>query len=250
MEAGTLLIKPFYGYRPGEAGRLVPDEQTASVVRWIFQQAQLGRGSGEIAGALNRKGLPTPSQAAGYERAAACWNAQHIRRILTNSVYVGTMVYNRTGRKSYKNKTTIRRPETEWIILENHHEPLVPRELFNSLQRPARRQERAYCREPAFFGACCAAEDAEAPWFSEVGKTGRTRISVEKPSAAPSAAGTAAHRTMCGNLCSYEAALKYLERLLRSSQSESGGHRGQAGQRGAEPEDGAGEETGAGAEHD
>ena len=80
MEAGTLLIKPFYGYRPGEAGRLVPDEQTASVVRWIFQQAQLGRGSGEIAGALNRKGLPTPSQAAGYERAAACWNAQHIRQ--------------------------------------------------------------------------------------------------------------------------------------------------------------------------
>lgn len=50
MEAGTLLIKPFYGYRPGEAGRLVPDEQTASVVRWIFQQAQLGRGAGRSPG--------------------------------------------------------------------------------------------------------------------------------------------------------------------------------------------------------
>ena len=76
MEAGTLLIKPFYGYRPGEAGRLVPDEQTASVVGGFFSGTAGAGGAGEIAGALNRKGLPTPSQAAGYEHAAACWNAQ------------------------------------------------------------------------------------------------------------------------------------------------------------------------------
>ncbi|MEI3361711.1 MAG: recombinase family protein [Oscillospiraceae bacterium] len=153
-----------------------------------------------MAGALNRKGLPTPSQAAGYEHAAACWNAQHIRRILTNSVYVGTMVYNRTGRKSYKNKTTIRRPETEWIILENHHEPLVPRELFNSLQRPARRQERRTAVSRP-FSACCAAEDPEAPWFSEVGKTGGRVYLWEKPSGGRRQRQERLHTAPCAGIC-------------------------------------------------
>lgn len=217
MEAGTLLIKPFYGYRPGEAGRLVPDEQTASVVRWIFQQAQLGRGSGEIAGALNRKGLPTPSQAAGYEHAAACWNAQHIRRILTNSVYVGTMVYNRTGRKSYKNKTTIRRPETEWIILENHHEPLVPRELFNSLQRPARRQERRTAVSRPFSGLLrCGRCGSPLVLRSRKNRPDAYICGKNHREGAVSGRdGCTPHHVRESVL--YEAALKYLERLLRSS---------------------------------
>lgn len=179
----------------------MPDEQTASVVRWIFQQAQLGRGSGEIAGALNRKGLPTPSQAAGYEHAAACWNAQHIRRILTNSVYVGTMVYNRTGRKSYKNKTTIRRPETEWIILENHHEPLVPRELFNSLQRPARRQERRTAVSRPFSGPA-ALRKMRKPLGSPKSEKPAGRVYLwEKPSGGRRQRQGRLHTAPCAGIC-------------------------------------------------
>lgn len=44
MEAGTLLIKPFYGYRPGEAGRLVPDEQTAQRGPVDFSAGTAGAG--------------------------------------------------------------------------------------------------------------------------------------------------------------------------------------------------------------
>ncbi len=140
-----------------------------------------------------------------------------IRRILTNSVYVGTMVYNRTGRKSYKNKTTIRRPETEWIILENHHEPLVPRELFNSLQRPARRQERRTAVSRPFSGLLRCGR-CGSPLGSRSRKNRPDAYICGKnhrEGAVSGRDGCTPHHVRESVL--YEAALKYLERLLRSS---------------------------------
>lgn len=138
MESGTLLVKPCYGYRRGEENLPVPDPETGPVVQWIFQQVQAGRGPGEIAEELNRNGIPTPSQAAGLSRAAAAWTARHIRRIVENPVYTGTMVYNRSGKQSYKNKRTVRRPPEAWIVQEDHHEALVSQALFESVQRTRR----------------------------------------------------------------------------------------------------------------
>ncbi len=142
MEMGTLLVKPFYGYRRGESGDMIPDKETAEVVRWIFQEILKGRSSGELASELNARGVPTPSQAAGYSNAMSCWVSQHIRRIVTNPAYIGTMIHHKTSRKSFKNKKTVRHPEPDWIVLENHHEPLVSRELFEEVQRTRRRFKR------------------------------------------------------------------------------------------------------------
>ena len=142
METGTLLVKPFYGYRRGKNGAMEPDGETAEIVKWIFAEARQGRGSGEIAAELNARGVPTPSQSAGYANAASCWNSQHIRRIVTDPVYLGTMIHNRTVKKSFKNKRTVHTPEPEWIVLENRHEPLVSRELYDEVQRTRRKFKR------------------------------------------------------------------------------------------------------------
>lgn len=135
MESGTLLVKPFYGYRRGEDGSMIPEEDTAQIVRWLFEEVRKGRGSNELATELNKQGVPTPSQAAGYANAMSCWVGQHIRRIVTNPVYIGTMTHHKTSKKSFKNKKTVHHPEREWIVLENHHEPLVSRELFEEVQQ-------------------------------------------------------------------------------------------------------------------
>lgn len=142
MESGTLLVKPCYGYRRSKDGTMVPEEETARTVRWIFEEARKGKGANELAAALNAQGIPTPSQAAGYANAMSCWVGQHIRRIVTNPVYIGTMTHHKSSKKSYKNKKTVRHPEGEWIVLENHHEPLVPVELFEEVQRMRRTFKR------------------------------------------------------------------------------------------------------------
>ena len=138
MESSTLLVKPHYGYRRGPEGHtMVPDEQTAPIVREIFTAALQGKTPSEIARRLNGEGVPTPSQAASCRKASPLWNAQHIRRILQNNVYLGVMTHHRTSRKSYKNKTTVSHPASEWIVLENHHPPLITREEFDHLARRA-----------------------------------------------------------------------------------------------------------------
>lgn len=136
METGTLLVKPHYGYRRGTAECImVPEEETAAVVRWIFRQSAGGRTPGEIARMLNEHHIPTPSRHSGGERSSELWNSQHIRRILGNEVYLGTMIHHKTSRKSYKNKHILYHPKEEWIVLEDHHEPLVSRELFAQASR-------------------------------------------------------------------------------------------------------------------
>lgn len=142
METGTLLVKPFYGYCRDSSGGMVPDEETAKIVKWIFTEVQRGRGSYEIASDLNAQGVPTPSQSAGYKNSMDAWVSQHIRRIVTNPVYVGTMIHNRTTKKSYKNKKTVHHPEPDWIVLQEHHAPLVSQELFDEVQLTRKKFKR------------------------------------------------------------------------------------------------------------
>ena len=142
METGELLVRPFYGYRRGEDGKMVPEEEAAQVVRWIFEKASKGWGNSRIAFELNARGLPTPSQVQGKQNAAPAWGTQHIRRILENPVYTGTMIHSRTTRKSYKDKKTVNRPQEDWIVLERHHEALVPQELFDAVQRDGKKDVR------------------------------------------------------------------------------------------------------------
>lgn len=142
MESGTLLVRPAYGYQRGANNALVPRPETAEIVRLIFEKAQKGVGSNELATQLNALGVPTPSQAAGIRNAKSCWDSQHIRRIVTDTVYIGTMTHHKTSKKSFKNKKTVRHSRKEWIVLEDHHEPLVSKELFEAVQETRRKFKR------------------------------------------------------------------------------------------------------------
>lgn len=136
IEEGDLLVKAIYGYE--KAGKqLVINQETAPVVQEIFELYSKSWGYQKIATHLNKKGIPTPSQSRNFTNAkqTANWKAQHIVRILDDRRYIGDYVGGRTEKVSFKSKKTIVKPQAEWTILENHHEPIIEKALFEKVQK-------------------------------------------------------------------------------------------------------------------
>jgi len=136
-----------YGYRkdPQDRHRLVVDEAAAQVVGDIFRMAADGVKHAAIARKLNGDGIPTRSV---YSRmnggtfpdrqpqvAAKRWDSSMVMRIITNEFYLGRMVWNRQRCGIDTGKHPVDMPPEEWIVVENHHEPLVPEGLFQKANR-------------------------------------------------------------------------------------------------------------------
>ena len=66
-----------------------------------------------------------------------------VYQILSNPVYLGKIVSQRYTTRSFKDKRIIERPESNWISVENTHEPLVDQETFDAVQ------ERIKAKKPA-----------------------------------------------------------------------------------------------------
>jgi len=62
------------------------------------------------------------------------WSAERITEILRNEIYIGNMVHGKTKKISYKSEKCIRVDRKDWIVVENTHEPLVERDLFDKVQ--------------------------------------------------------------------------------------------------------------------
>ena len=131
-----------YGYRKSEADKhkLVIDEYAAGIVRRIFEMRRSGIAYAKIAAALNRESVPSPrfywyQQSGKVEcKATQLWAYATVKVILHNEVYIGNLIMNCSGHRSYKDKTSIRKPESEWIRVDDAHEAIIPRELWDAVQ--------------------------------------------------------------------------------------------------------------------
>jgi len=107
------------------------DPEQVSTVRRIFKEfVQKGQSNHlvtrqqAIADGLNRDGIRSPGD--------STWDASMVRRILTNPMYAGTLVYNKTTQKL---KTPSRRnPEDQWIKTSGAFDPVVDPDLFQQAQ--------------------------------------------------------------------------------------------------------------------
>lgn len=135
-----------YGYKkdPDRKGRLIIDEEAASVVREVFELFLQGFGKTAIARMLNDRGIPNPSEykrlhgssfGGAGKKNSTLWRYFTISDMLKNEIYIGNMVQGRYGSISYKTKKTKPRPRSEWIIVEGTHEPIIDRELWDKVQR-------------------------------------------------------------------------------------------------------------------
>ena len=133
---------PAYGYKrdPADKHHLVIDEDTAPIVRRIFEMRAAGTGFHAIAVMLNEEGIPSPGvlyyQRKGQtdpRRVNHKWADQTVKNIVRSEVYIGNMVQGKTGTLSYKSRKLINKPEEEWIRVEGTHEPIISQELWDTV---------------------------------------------------------------------------------------------------------------------
>jgi len=139
MKNGEHLSRPHFGYLKSdyEKNKLVVDERYRKVIQEIFDLYIKGWGYRALADYVQNRGIPTPSADKNYSGAkkAGRWNEQHIRRIITNRVYCGDTVQGVSEKISFKIKKTRRLPPEKWIVVENTHEAVVSREIFELAQQ-------------------------------------------------------------------------------------------------------------------
>lgn len=137
---------PIYGYRkdPVDKNHIIPDPESAEVVRQIYQWSLEGHGRQNIAYMLNQRGIPNPTRYKA-ERGWSCnhpikndfglWNKVTVGRILTNEMYTGVMIQGKRRKVSYKSTVIIDTPESEWYRVEGAHEAIIDRATFEAVQR-------------------------------------------------------------------------------------------------------------------
>lgn len=54
---------------------------------------------------------------------------------MKNEVYIGNTVQNKRSRISYKNRKMRTNPQEQWNIVENTHEPIIDKQVFNKVQK-------------------------------------------------------------------------------------------------------------------
>lgn len=142
-----------YGYmkNPKDKNALIVDDEAAEVVKNIYEWFLDGMSKNAIVHNLNGHGVLCPSEykkskglnyqhPSGSER--PLWSAKTITDILKNRLYIGDMVQGRQRVKSYKIHTQEQVPENEWYIVENTHEPIIERPIFEKVQELLKRDTR------------------------------------------------------------------------------------------------------------
>ncbi len=131
-----------YGYMrdPLDKHRLVVDKNSAEIVKFIFSKTAAGFLPVDIARELNTKGIATPlnyrksGQIYNSGSDAGVWTSQSVKKMLKNVVYIGHMVQGKTSKVSFKSDVSVAKPKDEWFVVENTHEPIVPKEIFDMAQ--------------------------------------------------------------------------------------------------------------------
>ena len=149
-----------YGYMkdPDVKRKIIPNPDTAPVVRKIFDLALEGKTPAEIAVVLNDYKLETPS--AYYMRMnpdskkfrtasqEACWTVSNVREILKRREYTGVMVMNQRRWKGLDNPRTVWTDESEWQIIPDCHEAIISESEYEEAQKVFRKIRKGYDRSP------------------------------------------------------------------------------------------------------
>ena len=168
-ENGAYCACSPYGYKKqaNNKNKLEPDEETAPVVRRIFDEALAGCSARAIALHLTEDCISPPLKyrvenggnfgEEGASRASSVWNYTTVKRILKNRVYLGHTVLGKSKKVSHKSSVKRKVPSDEWVVTLNTHEALVTEEEFqivqdNMLKNTRIYQEQSQVRNNIFSG--------------------------------------------------------------------------------------------------
>ena len=130
-----------YGYRkdPDNCHRLLIDENTAPMVRQIFEWAYEHVALNRIVRNLNEMGITAPSH---YKKStgeitspgligSGKWQTRTVMKILESEVYTGDLVQ---GKTKIVDHQQVKAGEDNLIIARRTHEPIISYELFTAVQ--------------------------------------------------------------------------------------------------------------------
>jgi len=230
-----------YGYKkhPDNRHKLIVDENTAPVIKRIFEMTLAGYGTYAIANTLRKEQVPNPSANlfenhgifhAGYDPARPYeWSATTIYCIIRNPLYLGDMVNHRQTIKSFKNHKVVYVPKDEWITVSETHEALVDRDTFDKVQKIAATKKRENKRknDNIFSGILkCYNCGSNLTFVSDTRKYGGEGFYT------CNGYKHQVHRHITENRCSphhishralYESVLTQIQRLIRTSIADGNG---------------------------
>lgn len=136
MERGVVFGRSMLGYDVKD-GRMTVNPEGAELVRLIFHKYGVERkGTSIIAREMREAGFLT-------YRGSSKWNNSHIVKILKNEKYVGDLVQKKTYTPDYlTHQKKSNNGAEEKVCLSDHHEPIIDRELWNTVQTELQRRNR------------------------------------------------------------------------------------------------------------
>lgn len=133
------IIAP-YGYLkdPNQKNHLIIDEEVAPIVKEIFEMyAYSEYGAQKIANVLTERKVMNPitykKMKMNNTKATNIWQRSMILRIINNQTYLGSVVSNRFESVSPKMRKCKRNPKEDYIIVENRHEAIIDKELWDAV---------------------------------------------------------------------------------------------------------------------
>ena len=128
MEQGVVFGRSMLGYDVKD-GKMTINEEGAEVVRLIFHKfVHEGKGTHVIARELREEGI--------HPMRVKEWSNTVILRLIRNEKYCGDLVQKKTYTPDFlSHDKKYNRGQEEFVIIKDHHEPIISRELFDEANR-------------------------------------------------------------------------------------------------------------------
>lgn len=134
---------PPYGYIAlwdGKIRKLVPDENTKEIVRYIYEQFIELESYQAVTDDLNRRRINRPSV---YKKTGEVycppeclfngWDKGSVERILKSETYLGKLVQGKTSITARNESSRIHKTAEEWVVAEQTHEALIGKDVFEKV---------------------------------------------------------------------------------------------------------------------
>ena len=140
---------PPYGYISvweGKLRRLIPDENTAEIVRFVYDKFIQTQSYTAVADELNTRRVNPPAvyhktgevyclPGAAYKG----WDKSGVERIIKSETYTGKLVQGKTSITARNERNRIHKLEDDWVVKDEAHEPLVGTETAEESARVRRK---------------------------------------------------------------------------------------------------------------
>lgn len=142
-----------YGYRKSEEDRhqLIVDKEAAEHLKKIFAMYMDGLSYSDIAKQLNKDGVLSPVLQREFHKTGEKplsetkpWNNYEVKRVLQDIHCTGDSVYGKYQQSVFQGNKQRNCPESEWIYVENTHEGIIDKALFQQVQEKIREFTESY----------------------------------------------------------------------------------------------------------